>query len=530
MPMEKATNGIHIDMGVSSNSRVPEGDSNGDGNQTRGGHPGSFSGYTMAGSANPRRGIDCEAAARDYAGSPPRKKRVISDFVEDRHAGYPNNIPPIRVDSRDLMPPPRLPPAKFPQESSVRHVASHDESGSAPSADLHIYENKSWQSLGYSHTQARGSTAQQVRSPTLERHHQTPKGQRETNGAPNMLSNPPTKTLELPARSGRQVDMPFLQRLDESTKSGGGYGYLSDAQYDKAQSYNARNYRDPSSFSIHDVPVDEEGTRIPQPDFSLPVTYQSPRRPMPRGHDFANREECQRASSSAFAHGSDRNIFNPKTPAPRHINNAKHQESVSSPFFKSTRQNNYVFARARDPLNEPQSVHQSFPEVLQGYKMAPAPLNRTEPRSLNGLSFINSPQDTMKESFYESRNRRIADPRSSRLSLTYSSPHNEQRFFLRPDNSHSSFTRRETLSTLPHQSYSRQAATLPSSMPSSILDDRPLRHSKSFSNDSTLAAMGVKSGTVHGAIYPYTAGGSGYQYLPSRGLFSSTGGRRSVRR
>ena len=541
MPMEKATNGIHIDdMGISSNSRMPEGDSNDDENQTRGGHPESSSGYTMAGSANPRRGIDCEATARYHAGSPPRKKRVISDFAEDRHAGRPNDIPPIRVDSRDLMPPPRLPLARYPQESPIRHETNYDEGESAPSADLQIYENKNWQSLGhpsrnnntqtYSHTQARGSTAQQVRSRTLEKHHQTPRGQRETNGALNMLSNSPTKTLELPERSSRQVDMPFLQRLDESAKSGGGYGYLSDAQYDKAQSYNARNYRNPSSLSIHDVPVDEEGTRIPQPDFSLPVTYQSPRRPMPRGHDFANREECQRASSSAFAHGSDRNIFNPKTPAPRHINNAKHQESVSSPFFKSTRQNNYVFARARDPLNEPQRVHQSFPEVLQGYRMAPAPLNRAEPRSLNGLSFINSPQDTMKESFYESRNRRIADPRSSRLSLTYSSPHNEQRFFLRPDNSHPSFTRRETLSTLPHQSYSRQAATLPSSMPSSILDDRPLRPSKSFSNDSTLAAMGVKSGTVHGAIYPYTAGGSGYQYLPSRGLFSSTGGRRSVRR
>ena len=508
---------------------MPEGHPNGDGNQTRGGHPES-SGYTMAGSANPRRGIDCEAAARDYAGSPPRKKRVISDFVEDRHAGYPNNIPPIRVDSRDLMPPPRLPPAKFPQESSVRHVASHDESGSAPSADLHIYENKSWQSLGYSHTQARRSTAQQVRSPTLERHHQTPKGQRETNGAPNMLSNSSTKTLELPARSSRQVDIPFLQRLDESTKSRGDYGYLPDARYDMAQSYNTRNYKNPYFPGIHDVPVDAEETRILQQDFSLPITHQSPRRPFPRRHGFVDREEYQRTSSSALAHGSDRNIFNPKTPAPRHINNAKHQESVLSPFFKSTQQNNYVFARARDSLNKPQSVHQSFPEVLQGYKMAPAPLNRTEPRSLNGLSFINSPQDTMKGSFYESRNPRIVDPRSSRLPLTYSSPRNEQRFFLRSNNSHSSFIRRETLSTLPHQSYSRQAATLPSSMPSSILDDRPLRPSKPFSNGSTLAAIGVKSSTVHGASYPYTVGGSGDQYFPSRGLFSSTGGRRSVRR
>ena len=526
-------------MGISSNSQMPEGHPNGDGNQTRGGHPES-SGYTMAGSANPRRGIDCEATARDHAGSPPRKKRVISNFVEDRHAGRPNNIPPIRVDSRDLMPPPRLPLTKFPQESSIRHVASYDESGSALNTDLQIYENKNWQSLGhsgrnnntqtYSHTQARGSTAQQVRSPPLERHHQTLRGQRETNGAPNMLSSSPTKTLELPARSSRQVDMPFLQRLDESTKSGGDYGYLPNARYDMAQSYNTRNYKNPCSPGIHDVPVDAEETRILQPDFSLPVTHQSPRRPFPRGHDFVDREKYQRASSSTLAHGSDRNIFNPKTPAPRQINNAKHQESVLSPFFKSTQRNNYVFARARDSPNKPQSVHQSFPEVLQGYKMAPAPLNRTEPRSLNGLSFINSPQDTMKESFYESRNPRIVDPRSSRLPLTYSSPRNEQRFFLRSNDSHSSFIRRETLSTLPHQSYSRQAATLPSSVPSSILDDPPLRPSKSFSNGSTLAAIGVKSSTVHGASYPYTVGGSGGQYFPSRGLFSSTGGRRSVRR
>ena len=539
MPMEKATNGIHVDdMGVSSNSQMPEGHPNGDGNQTRG-HPES-SGYTMAGSANPRRGIDCEATARDHAGSPPRKKRVISNFVEDRHAGRPNNISSIRVDSRDLMPPPRLPFAKFPQESSIRHVSSYDESGSALNADLQIYENKNWQSLGhsgrnnntqtYSHTQARGSTVQQVRSPPLERHRQTPRGQRETNGAPNMLSNSPTKTLELPARSSRQVDMPFLQRLDESTKSGGDYGFLPNAQYDMTQSYNTRNYKNSCSPGIHNVPVDAEETRILQPDFSLRVTHQPPRRPFPRGHDFVDHEKYQRVSSSTLAHGSDRNVFNPKTPTPRHVNNVKHQESVLSPFFKSTQRDNHVFARTRDSLKKPQSVHQSFPEVLQGYKMAPAPLNRTEPRSLNGLSFINSPQDTMKESFYESRNLRIVDPRSLRLPLTYSSPRNEQRFFLRSNNSHSSFIRRETLSTLPHQSYSRQAATLPSSMPSSILDDRSLRPSKSFSNGSTLAAIGVKSGTVHRASYPSTAGGSGDQYFPSHGLFSSTGGRRSVRR
>ncbi|OCL11823.1 hypothetical protein AOQ84DRAFT_228711 [Glonium stellatum] len=67
MPTEEATHSIRTeDMGTSGSPRRPEGDPNGNENQTRGGYPKSSSSFTMAGSVNPPRGIDPKATQVDF--------------------------------------------------------------------------------------------------------------------------------------------------------------------------------------------------------------------------------------------------------------------------------------------------------------------------------------------------------------------------------------------------------------------------------------------------------------------------------
>ncbi|KAF2466913.1 uncharacterized protein BDR25DRAFT_376455 [Lindgomyces ingoldianus] len=233
---------------------------------------------------------------------------------------------------------------------------------------------------------------------------------------------------------------------------------------------------------------------------------------------------------------------NPITPAPlRFQQPAERAESVVSPFFKNCDRNAQVYSRAgvndRVASSQPSGGYHSHVA-----RVASAQADWHEPRSLNGLSFFNSPRNTRNEpipydSGYGGSGHFVpSEPH-------YASGNIDGRGFIRRQDARispyrsgsayaSSFNRpcypqQEKalpplrLPSLNRPSHSR-AVPLPSAMPSIVSSHRTsVRSSRSQWDEQ--ASTGARSGQHSRPHIP------GNTFVTSRNIFSSAG-RRSVRR
>ncbi|KAF1940977.1 hypothetical protein EJ02DRAFT_349017 [Clathrospora elynae] len=234
--------------------------------------------------------------------------------------------------------------------------------------------------------------------------------------------------------------------------------------------------------------------------------------------------------------------FSPTTPALRRHQQPGHQiESVVSPSFRSSQNQAPIYSRPG--LAEPQdSSNRSGVYLSQRSKMSDPQAGWREPRSLNRLSFFDSPVNSKNEPIEYNRGRRVLEqpPPSDH----YQSRHLDSRgFIIRPETGGSPYVGDSAYGTSQNQpSYSRQAPTYsqspipsstfnrssynrtgqpPSVVPSIISGRSPVRTQPQWQN---LQRMGVRSSRNN---FSSIAGNT--LASPSRNLFSSAG-RRSVRR
>jgi hypothetical protein len=233
--------------------------------------------------------------------------------------------------------------------------------------------------------------------------------------------------------------------------------------------------------------------------------------------------------------------FGPTTPAPRRHQNPGHQiESVVSPFFRSSQ--NQAPVHSRPSVAEPQdSSNRSAAFQSQRSRMSDLQAGWREPRSLNGLSFFDSPVNSRNEPIISHQVRRIVELEPTPPSHHYQSRHLDSRGFItrpetpyvgdsaygssqnRPSYSRQAPRHSQTAISLPHFSRSSvsRIGQVSSSMPFIISSQSLASTQPRWEN---LQRAGVRSSrNTFGSI-----AGNAFA-APSRTLFSGAG-RRSVRR
>jgi hypothetical protein len=232
--------------------------------------------------------------------------------------------------------------------------------------------------------------------------------------------------------------------------------------------------------------------------------------------------------------------YNPTTPAPRR-DPSHHVESVVSPFVKRNYQNTPVFLKSR--IAEPQdSSNRSVAYPSQKFRTNQLQAGWHEPRSLNGLSFFDSPVNSRNQPIQHNSNQRISarpppsEPYQSRNLNSQGfimKPETGQSPFL-PDNAYGfsrdrpSYSRQQPVPSQPaitfppygRSSYTRRGH-LPSTMPSVVSERSPVRTQPQW---QALQRMGVRSSRHDFS----NISGNAFEG-PKRQLFSSAK-RRSVRR
>lgn len=251
---------------------------------------------------------------------------------------------------------------------------------------------------------------------------------------------------------------------------------------------------------------------------------------------------------SAHFPPSSRNIQTtdvPATPAPqRRLYSAavSRQDSVASPFFRNTT-SNFHNNHSRQPSQVPTAPRPgTVQQIAHSYRMAPAaPPDWREPRSINGLSFITSTYNVKNEPIYRREAPAYNDRHISQPFLMSPMPRNEAGLFRRPDvppaNAYAQnqpYAFAAPPSTMGN-SYVRQVAPLPLSLPPAVSYYRGSLTARGLARDDVLSIKGARSGPAGLPLRGSDAHRGGFatrdsDYAGSRGLFSSTGGRRSVRR
>jgi hypothetical protein len=226
--------------------------------------------------------------------------------------------------------------------------------------------------------------------------------------------------------------------------------------------------------------------------------------------------------------------LDPRTPAPKRTSNINLADSVTSPFFKSKRGVGSVPTTSR-LAQEPSGFRQPQEDVAQGYRMAPAQTRHVEPRSLNGLSFIETPQDSRNAPIFEER-QQISDPRLAQRSSIHAAPRETQGFFTRHDGRRSSYAPCDVIPPPSRQTFSRQAAPLPSAMTSAVPSRSASRSSNRLPRDDAQvfnrAQFGGGASFISGRrVLTHQHSAASLTAPQSRGgLFSSHVGMRTVRR
>ncbi|KAF2788106.1 hypothetical protein K505DRAFT_411065 [Melanomma pulvis-pyrius CBS 109.77] len=319
---------------------------------------------------------------------------------------------------------------------------------------------------------------------------------------------------------------------------------LQDPRH-SASSDNQPRYQNRQTYDTHQTPNRHHATEGSKRwSFGHAFLHQSPNGASSPAYQHP---DPLRSNPTGNGMSQPRNepVMTPITPAPqRHQQPAPCGESVVSPFFNRSSRNSHALSRAGVAERQSSSLH-SDAYQYQRPRAKATQADWHEPRSLNGLSFFNSPRNTRNEPIRHrpgSLNPRILPQQYQ----TYQSRNlNSEGFITRPDTQRSSFLNHSAYgSALDRPSYSRRsrefsqhsisfpsfsrpsqsrAAPLPSSMPSIVSRPRsPARSSRSQWNH--LACAGVRSSRTSESHIP----GNAFM-TPSRNIFSSAG-RRSVRR
>ncbi|KAJ9665117.1 hypothetical protein H2201_004777 [Coniosporium apollinis] len=504
------------------------------------------------------------------------RKRKLQEFTEQNYleAKRPKS-------SRDLMPPPSLPitrKSNAPPHSreqnrestgghrpSLGSNRSHSNGSRNGKPDLQIYENGSWQSANRRSQLEEGVSQIRLSSgmeeptsaymsgalPTAPSRRPTPREVASRGVESSRGVQPPFKPLTQTRASTdhrtQRDDMPFLKPLNRGPGTTDMQSHAHSPGYSQQQALKENLQQ-----TLPDVAMDNRYAYDGAPHMPL---EQYPSSSMKREtydrtamNKYPHQQGPTEPAYSAHFPSSSRTIQMsdiPVTPAPqRRLYSAgvSRQDSVASPFFRNTT-SNFHSNNSRQPSQVLNASHPgTVQQIAHSYRMAPvAPLDWREPRSINGLSFITSPHNMNNEPIYRREAPAYNDHHTLQPFLMSPMPRNEAGLFRRPDvppaNAYTQNQPYAFAAPLPtmSNSYVRQVAPLPSGLPPAVSYHRGSSTARGFARDDVLSIKGARSGpaglphrgsdTHRGDFVTRDPGYSG-----SRGLFSSTGGRRSIRR
>lgn len=479
---------------------------------------------------------------------PLKRQRIGYPQHEQNLRTYPSQQ--RRLDSRDLMPPPAKPLSRmrsikkfFPTFRKKPHDRTPPILSENPAfnnvqhtQDVQMLEDESWENLapgaGRSESLKRPSTRYSYsQSDTPYMTGALPAGQNPrmtSSPQPSILSNigANSKNAEFSFRSSIKPTVqqmnplpsePSYIRLFDGLNHNSDFDFgLADPRQSGADQYQPHN-RNRQYPEAHDS--------RPQHGIDAPKRWSF-------GHAFLH-QSPNGASSSAYPHpdplrsnpaSHDANDWpsqepiNPITPVPaRSQQQTQSGESVVSPFFKSSNRNSHVLQRARVAEPEDSSLHHS--DAYQ-FRRRPVPANQTdwrEPRTLNGLSFFNSPLNGRHEAIDHRFSYVNADPFMLQ----------EQSYKSSGRSLHPRQPAAASRSAIPFLSLKRssnpQAAPLPSPMPSIVASERPLLRSSS-AHRNNLANAGVRGSQVGDVRL------QGKKFSPPKKTIFTSAGRRTIRR
>ncbi|KAF2490818.1 hypothetical protein BU16DRAFT_621520 [Lophium mytilinum] len=480
-----------------------------------------------------------------------KRKRMDSSPELGRMDNRQYEVKP-RIDSRDQMPPPPNRLSKVQEESARKALVSqrggygYSTGQTQRSPELQILDGRRWQNLvgpdrvqhDEHQMQDRSATSMQnltvrnrlqVLPLQLLRHVKSDSRLRESARAG--VTSPfksPMRVLDRPPTSIQQYSFPQPHGASSHHTEGPSRNgpWIQDPRasprYEQVHPSQHASWAQP--VHMNDQQSYSEGHH------TASQQYFSPRNaPILNRNDFSTAKPLTGVSYTSIT-----SVLDPRTPAPKRIINVDMADSVTSPFFRSTCVDP-VSSRIR-PVQEPQILRPALPDVAQAYSTAPARSRFGEPRSLNGLSFINSPQNSNNMPIYENR-APISDPRLTQPTVVYPSPRESQGFFTRPDSHRSSFSQRDAVPSSPKQWYGQKLQPLPSAMPSMMRSTGPSRSasrsSSRYPGDNALLFTGTKVGgasSVSGRRPVTHQRSLASLNPPPRGIFSSYQGMRSVRR
>ncbi|KAF1833353.1 hypothetical protein BDW02DRAFT_599148 [Decorospora gaudefroyi] len=151
------------------------------------------------------------------------------------------------------------------------------------------------------------------------------------------------------------------------------------------------------------------------------------------------------------------------TPAPRRHGNPGHQiESVVSPFFRSSQNQAPIYSRSGFAEPQDSSSH-SGAYRSQRPNISESQRGWREPRSLNGLSFFDSPVNSRNEPIYSNHGHMLVEPELPPRSARYQSRHLDSRgFIIRPETGCSPYAGDNAYSSSQNRSsYAKQTPRFP---------------------------------------------------------------------
>ncbi|KAF2261469.1 hypothetical protein CC78DRAFT_355927 [Lojkania enalia] len=496
--------------------------------------------------ANLGEGTSSSPQARPYK----RLKQLSSQTEPNIHA-LPTSKP--RVGSRDLMPPPSKPLSRiksikqfipnFRRKVSRGRNSPHPTSSAPVEPDIQMCERGHWEGVDqpapFTSATERPHTQHGFQQESVYMTGALPRGH-----PPRLADSPDPEVLPSAIVEEDAPQSSYLPAMPQAGQpvrlpSAPSYIQLIDLGQDNDVNLEIRDPRRSSDAEYRPNPRFEESIEIPR----RRVRSNNPSR-WSLGH--AHLRQSPKTTTEVIRHPdplrsnpprdsghgpSGRPSFDPVTPAPQRFQQPAQAESVVSPFFESSHHNSQVYSRTG--VTERNSLNRSVASQYQRPRMMHVQSDWHEPRSLNGLSFFNSPRNTQNEPIRFDN----GHARSNQMdqSQQYWSRNLDSRGFMkRPDTERSSwlddsaysssFGHGQSITSFPlnHPSHLR-AAPLPAPVPSIISSNRSPARSSGPQLDS-LAHVGVRSGQPIRSHFP----GSTFT-PPTRNLFSSAG-RRSVRR
>lgn len=507
------------------------------------------------------------------------KKRKRAEYLESQSNMQAEAAYKHKPSSSGLMPPPALPLSRRPSNRAEhdgdgrmladhnRHESNrttHPTTGRINDPALQIYENGRWHSVKDqdhkrsaegvhgSHTATRSHSSLTDNTHPAATFHldkDTNSSTRDRGGV-NPPFNLPAQVQSYERGSGERESLPFLQPLQRFNRSLEPHVESSRAQGSRYFANTAAIGRGPERLATyaHDHYVDNGAQpyrHTLKPPNTEPVLDREalgrlPTRALRNTALPATAARAYPTPSSRMFPERDQYLINPRTPPPRRhfeSHGLVQGEPVASPFFES-RTHQIPSSESMRVLQQDNPATEHSP--MQGYRMARASTHWNEPRGINGLSFISEPYTHSGQPIYQNERFGTAAVGSHRPLMVPPTPRNEQGFFQRPDiPPSSSYAAQHVAPVSRHRySYVRQAAPLPSAMPSVPVKLHPAYSARTSTRHDALSTIrGAKSSQTvsphRGRRDPYVQPESFIrrdQSLVSRGLFSSAGGRRSVRR